>query len=312
MSLRHPVRLLEGIHVIHMNESCHTHEWFTAYIGDCARKACTCARRKFYEWVMSHIWVSEVTHMSESGHTYEWVMSHIWLSHVTHMRESCHTYEWVVSHIWVSHVTHMSESCHTYEWVMSHIWVSRGLLVRERLLRVLEGSHAIHMNESCHKYEWIMSQISMSHALEMSRRVRRDSCHTYECVMAHTGDCARQACRRARRNRAHRGRNSHSYVMHDSLICVPWLPEAHGHVCVFVCVLVRVWDYFFSHHTTKCALCSGYVADFWEFLSMRRMTRTVRISQKSANYYMYCQLLHVLCTITSELTCEIYIIYIYI
>jgi len=30
---------------------------------------------------------------------YEWVMSHIWMSHVTHMNESCHTCEWVMSHM---------------------------------------------------------------------------------------------------------------------------------------------------------------------------------------------------------------------
>jgi len=43
---------------------------------------------------------------------YEWVMSHIWMSHVTHMNgschESCHTCEWVMSHMWMSHVTHMN------------------------------------------------------------------------------------------------------------------------------------------------------------------------------------------------------------
>jgi len=62
--------------------------------------------------------------MNESCHTYEWVMSHIWMSHVTHMNESCHTYEWGMSHTWMHQVPHMNESCHTYEWVMSHIWMS--------------------------------------------------------------------------------------------------------------------------------------------------------------------------------------------
>jgi len=37
--------------------------------------------------------------MNESCHTYESVMSHIWMSHVTHMDESCCTYGWVMSHI---------------------------------------------------------------------------------------------------------------------------------------------------------------------------------------------------------------------
>jgi len=32
--------------------------------------------------------------------TYEWVMSHKWMSHVSHVNESCLTYEWVMSHIW--------------------------------------------------------------------------------------------------------------------------------------------------------------------------------------------------------------------
>jgi len=48
-------------------------------------------------------------------HTYERVMSHVWMSHVTHMNESCHTYEWVLSHLWMSHVKCRSECCHMYE-----------------------------------------------------------------------------------------------------------------------------------------------------------------------------------------------------
>ena len=80
-----------------------------------------------YEWAMTQMWMSHVTHvltshitqMNESCHTYEWIMSHIWMSHVTHMNESCHTYEWVMSHIWMSHVTDMNESYHTYDGCVS-------------------------------------------------------------------------------------------------------------------------------------------------------------------------------------------------
>ena len=49
--------------------------------------------------------------MNESCHTYEWVMSHIWMSHVTHMNESRHTYEWVMSHIWVPCHRHIRGGC---------------------------------------------------------------------------------------------------------------------------------------------------------------------------------------------------------
>ena len=115
-----------------------------------------------YEWVMSHIWMSHVTHMNESCHTYEWVMSHIWMSHVTHRNESSHTYEWVMSHICISHVTHMNESCHTYECVKSHVWMSQ----------------VTHMNESCHTYEWVMLHIWMSHVTHTNK-----SCHKHEWAM---------------------------------------------------------------------------------------------------------------------------------
>ena len=74
------------------------------------------------KWVMSHIWMSHVTHTNESYHIDERKHFIDYLSCVTHINESCHTYEWVMSHIWMSHVTHMNESCHTHEWVISHRW----------------------------------------------------------------------------------------------------------------------------------------------------------------------------------------------
>ena len=162
-------------HVTHINESCHTCEWFMSHIwvSHVTHMYICMIAQDAWEGlrVMSHIWVrnvthmmSHVTHMSESCQIYEWVMSHIWVSHVTHLSESCHTYEWVMAHIWVSYVTHMSESWQTYEWVMSHIWMS----------------HVTHMNESCHTYEWVMSHIWMSHVTHMN-----ESCHTYEWVMSH-------------------------------------------------------------------------------------------------------------------------------
>jgi len=98
--------------------------------------------------------------MNESCHTYEWVMSHIWMSHVTHMDGSCSTYEWVMSNMallgaygkpftWSLPL----QKCISYEWVMSHICMR----------------HDTNMNESCHTYAWDMTQIWMSH---VTRRMR--------------------------------------------------------------------------------------------------------------------------------------------
>jgi len=55
--------------------------------------------------------------MNESYHTYGRVMSHTWMSHVTHMTESCHIIPWK------RHVTHMNESFYIFQWVMSHVWI---------------------------------------------------------------------------------------------------------------------------------------------------------------------------------------------
>jgi len=119
--------------VTHIKESCHT--WM-----------CHVTQKKGVRGIKpSMVWV--LPKQNESHHMYEWVMSCVWMSHVTHMKGlvdlnvawqvptreiyiyiymyiyvSYHTYEWVMSHTWTSRVTHMKESCLTYEWVMSHIW----------------------------------------------------------------------------------------------------------------------------------------------------------------------------------------------
>jgi len=98
--MSHVARTNQSFHLSRTNESCHT-----------------------YEWVVSHIQMSRVTHINdESCLTYKRVMSCTRMSRVTHTNESCHTYEWYVnttrfvSHIWMSRVTHMNDdSCLTYE-----------------------------------------------------------------------------------------------------------------------------------------------------------------------------------------------------
>jgi len=117
-----------------------------------------------YEWVMSQIWMSHVSHLSLGvcAMCRIWIsqVAHTWMRHVTrmdascrtHMNESCQKYEEVMSHIqvsrapicfgvWLSHVTHVNESHDTQEWVMLHTWMI----------------HVAHLNESCHTHEWVMS-----------------------------------------------------------------------------------------------------------------------------------------------------------
>jgi len=95
---------------------------------------------QLYKWVTKYIYIFVTNHISESCTThmkwdhlwcwiwmscdsYEWVMSHIWMSHVTHVTsvpESCHICDWVMSHIWLSHVTHQSHVTQTIESCTNH------------------------------------------------------------------------------------------------------------------------------------------------------------------------------------------------
>ena len=89
--------------------------------------------------------------MHKSCHTHEWVMSHIWMSQVTHMNESCHTYEWVMLHIWMSHVTHMNKSCHKYEWAMTtfHFLTGIASVIFGKIIAYMVNFHIWRDNHIC-------------------------------------------------------------------------------------------------------------------------------------------------------------------
>jgi len=139
-------------------------------------------------WHTCHIWMSHVTsewvisRMNESRRTYQLVMSHIWMSHVTHIWMSHVTHIRHMNgspHLWMSHVTYecvtsQTESCHTYmskprdthttyDWEVLYIWMSH--VTYECVTSHTESCHT-HMNEShdTHTtYEWVMSHMNASH-----------------------------------------------------------------------------------------------------------------------------------------------------
>ena len=138
------------------------------------------------EWVMSHIWMSHVTHTNEPCRTYGWgtdstnikesrtnihyppsMVSHTWVSIIKSRMQHVWTCGCVtlinksqanihhppcnMSHIQVSHITHINESCHTYDWVMSHTWISHTLHNYEGVTNWYSSSlehHATHVSES--------------------------------------------------------------------------------------------------------------------------------------------------------------------
>jgi len=136
MAHRYEACRLQMCRVTHVKESCHTWGYSRGRHGT-------------YEWFMSQIWMSDVTHWRShviSGDRRQTSQTSwpIWMSHVPHtheprhtLKESCHTwgdrcrtchghvtYEWPWSCRRV--MSHMNESCPICEWVTSHIWRSHG------------------------------------------------------------------------------------------------------------------------------------------------------------------------------------------
>ena len=113
---------------------------------------------------MTHLYTACVTHRNsltwmngitqERRPAYDWVMSHIWMSHVTHINKPCH---W----IWMSRVTHINDSFHTCEWVRLNISTSRVT----RRNQFIWMSHIMH--ELRPTYDWVMSHVTISHVTYM-------------------------------------------------------------------------------------------------------------------------------------------------
>ena len=97
------------IHMWHMTHSYVAHNSFRLVVSYVVASTCMNEMR-YYKWRVTAV-----------RHTHERIMSHIWMSHVTHMNESCPTYEWVMRHIWMRHVPHMNELRPTFGWVMSKL-----------------------------------------------------------------------------------------------------------------------------------------------------------------------------------------------
>ena len=120
--------------------------------------------------------------VSETCQTCEWVLSHIWMSHVTHMNESCHTYEWVMSHIWMSHVTNDSsrdpfvthswlihDSFVTHSWLtcdspVTHPWLNYDSLWMSHLRRSVSESQII--RDSFVTHSWLIVNESSAETCE--------------------------------------------------------------------------------------------------------------------------------------------------
>ena len=84
------------------------------------------------------------------------------------------------------------------------------------------------MNESCHTYEWVMSHIWMSHVTHTNK-----SCHT--CQPNNRNESMERDVPDQWSPKRHQHlEHVHSYMYHDSLICVTWL--------IHVCHMTQSWE----------------------------------------------------------------------
>jgi len=166
-------------HVSYVEESCHTYECVMSHIwmshvthvmSHVTLMSMWCIIRWAWQWVMSNMRMSHVSYVHESCQIcecvmprWEWLSPYIWMSHATYLNESCHTCERVTSCKWVSHATYTSRFW-TCECVMLHMWMSHATQMCVMFWACEWLNHVACVNESCHVCVWVTSHVWMSHA----------------------------------------------------------------------------------------------------------------------------------------------------
>jgi len=196
----------------------HSYEWETWPIlmnESCLWMSFTCATNYSYEWVISHVWMFHVTHVTnESSNVYsinesytwvigrvlyEWVirMSHricvLWLSFINEssaMNDMNESYEWVIRYVLYEWVMSLVWMClvarRTCEWVMAHVSCRTCAEVMSNVWMC----HATRVHGSCHTYNSIRWHINEScHTFERVIPLNNESCHRYERVTHMNGSC---------------------------------------------------------------------------------------------------------------------------
>jgi len=163
----------------------------------------------------------------------------------------------------MSHVTHISESCHTHKWIMSHTHLYDQFI------------HRFHFTvpscvfvEMCVWHDlfmcvtWLTYMCDMTHpyyTLQMFKYSHAAPWHVCVCGMtysyvrpdssiSHVEDVEVISCLHP---------DTHSYVWHDSFICVAWLI----HVCDMTHPNMR-------HTSSTCATWLIHMCDPWERLEV--------------------------------------------
>jgi len=165
----------------------------------------------------------------------QWVMSHMWMSHVTHVNESCHTYEWVMSHTWMLHTrariygqrvracaafTCVTWLIHTCDMTHSHEWHDSFMCVTWLMH---DMTHSCVWHDSCMSATRGICMCDVTHWFVSQDAFTCVTWLIHMCVLTHSY-------------------LTNSYLWHDSHVHVTWLIhtcDTTRHVtCVAVCCSV--------------------------------------------------------------------------
>ena len=201
-------------------------------------KLCRTRVTQFYVWHDSILCVTSMcvkSHIDKLCRTCKWVMSHVWMSYVTHMTSLTST-----RLLQLSHATHVNESCHTYKWIMSHIY---GTQTHARTHTQTHTRKHIHI----HKYKHTSSY---KHTYSYTHIDTRIHTHVRAHVRARTRTCA---CAHSHTHTHTNKHNvmcwllsgvDKIYVWHATFLRVTWLRvwvSVFVWGSVFVCVYVNVF-----------------------------------------------------------------------
>jgi len=197
--------------------------------------------------------------MSESRHTYEWVISPVWMSHVTHMNESCHTC-WVVSHIWKGYahewvaVLRMCSPRNfvVHKWVMSRTGDFKWRGLRPLLFfgtRTLSSSLThIHTHTCTPTYTHpVILHMHTNIKIQRNHSISLIS-HTPPCTPTHTNTNAHSQRRSI--TQANKQTTTHAHVSTHAHVHAQWHTHSRSHTTkqMHTC----------KHTCTHCVGCTGW------------------------------------------------------
>ena len=96
----------------------------TRPLNNICGKCMTYTKYTTCEWFICHMWVTHISHVSDSYITCMWLIYHMWVIHISHVSDSYTTCEWLIYHSeWLIKLC-VSDSYTSVSGLNTHVWVT--------------------------------------------------------------------------------------------------------------------------------------------------------------------------------------------